>query len=141
MVASESNINGGPKLINIKKLHDILKDELNIVQNTIAAGQRQLILHEIDLVLKYAVELNAQKNRCASTVRFMEAWSQVTEILFVVAPIFALCYEDRGGFIIEILQALLNKVRNIIESVIQVLMNSIDLNFCLSSVKRLYKWM
>lgn len=106
----ESNINCGPKLINIKKLHDILKDELNIVQSTIASGQRQLILHEIDQVLKYAVELNAQKNRCASTVRFMEAWSQVTEILFAVAPIFALCYEDRGGFIIEILQALLNKV-------------------------------
>lgn len=110
MVPPDSNINGGPKLINIKKLHDILKDELNIVQSTIASGQRQLILHEIDLVLKYAVDLNVQKNRCASTVRFMEAWSQVTEILFAVAPIFALCYEDRGGFIIEILQALLNKV-------------------------------
>lgn len=101
----------GPKLINIKKLHNILNDELNIVQSTIAAGQRQLILHEIDSVLKYAVDLNAQKNRCASTIRFMESWSQVTEILFAVAPIFALNYEDRGGYIIEILQALLNKVR------------------------------
>lgn len=110
----ESNVSAGPKLINIKKLHDILKDELNIVQSTIASGQRQLILHEIDQVLKYAVDLNAQKNRCASTVRFMEAWSQVTEILFAVAPVFALCYEDRGGFIIEILQALLNKVQILI---------------------------
>lgn len=107
---SNNGLNGGPKLINIKKLHDILKDELNIVQSTIATGQRQLIMHEIELVLKYAIDLNAQKNRCASTVRFMEAWSQVTEILFAVAPVFALCYEDRGGFIIEILQALLNKV-------------------------------
>lgn len=110
MVAPESNALAGPKLINIKKLHDILKDELNIVQSTIASGQRQNILHEIDSVLKYAVELNAQKNRCASTIRFMEAWNQVNEILFVVAPVFALNYEDRGGLIIEILQALLNKV-------------------------------
>lgn len=102
----------GPKLINIKKLHDILTDELNIVQSTIAAGQRQLIVHEIDSVLMYAVELNAQKSRAASTVRFMEAWSQVTEILFTVAPVFALNYEDRGGYIIEILQALLNKIVN-----------------------------
>lgn len=109
LVAGEFN---GPKLINIKKLHDILKDELNIVQSTIAAGQRQLIVHEIDSVLMYAVELNAQKNRCASTVRFMEAWSQVTEILFTVAPVFALNYDDRGGYIIEILQALLNKIVN-----------------------------
>lgn len=109
-VPPESNAHGSPKLINIKKLHDILKDELNIVQSTIASGQRQQIQHEIKQVLEYAVELNNQKNRCASTVRFMEAWSQVTEILFAVAPIFAVCYEDRGGFIIEILQALLNKV-------------------------------
>lgn len=99
-------------MINIKKLHDILRDELNIVQSTIASGQRQLILQEIDIVLKYAVDLNAQKNRLASTVRIMEAWGQVTEILFAVAPIFALCYEDRGGYIIEILQSLLNKVRS-----------------------------
>lgn len=103
-------VNAGPKLLNIKKLHDILRDELNIVQSTIASGQRQLILQEIDIVLKYAIDLNAQKNRLASTVRFMEAWSQVTEILFAVAPIFALNYEDRGGYIIEILQSLLNKV-------------------------------
>lgn len=101
-----------PKLINVKKLHDILKDELSIVQSTIAAGQRQLILHEVDSVLLYAVELNAQKNRCASTVRFMEAWSQVTEMLFTVAPVFALNYEDRGGYIIEILQAMLSKIVN-----------------------------
>lgn len=83
---------------------------MNIVQSTIAAGQRQLILQEIEIVLKYAVDLNTQKSRQASTIRFMEAWSQVTEILFAVAPIFALNYEDRGGYIIEILQSLLNKV-------------------------------
>lgn len=100
----------GPKLINIKKLHDILKDELNNVQNAIASGQRQLILQETESVLKYAIDLNLQKNVCASTVRFMEAWGQTTEILFTVAPAFALNYEDRGSLIIEILQALLTKV-------------------------------
>lgn len=112
MIPPQSHSIAGPKLINIKKLHDVLKDELNIVQSTIASGQRQNILQEISSVLKYGVQLNAQKNQCASTIRFMEAWSQVTEILFVVAPAFALCLEDRGGFIIEILQALLNKVNS-----------------------------
>lgn len=102
----------GPKLINIKKLHDILKDELNIVQNTIASGQRQLILQEMESVLKYAIELNSQKNACASTVSFMEAWGQATEILFTVAPAFALSFDDRGSLIIEILQAMLSKVVN-----------------------------
>lgn len=97
-------------MINIKKLHDILRDELNIVQNTIASGQRQLILQEMESVLKYAIELNQQKNICTSTVSFMEAWGQTTEILFTAAPAFALTYETRGNLIIEILQVLLNKV-------------------------------
>lgn len=110
-VATNAVASGGPKLINIKKLHDILRDELNIVQNTIASGQRQLILQEMESVLKFAIELNQQKNICASTVSFLEAWGQATEILFTVAPAFALCYENRGSLIIEILQALLNKVR------------------------------
>lgn len=105
----------GPKLINIKKLHDILKEDLNIVQNTIAAGQRQLISQEMDSVLKYAIELNQQKSTCTSTALFMEAWGQATEILFTVAPPFALNYENRGGLIIEILQALLTKVSSIDE--------------------------
>lgn len=83
---------------------------MNIVQNTIAAGQRQLILQEMESVLKYAIELNQQKNICASTISFMEAWGQSTEILFTVAPAFALTYEARGSLIIEILQTLLNKV-------------------------------
>lgn len=100
----------GPKLINIKKLHDILKDELNTVQSTIAAGQRQLISQETETILKYAIQLNLLKNISSSTVRFLEAWGQVTEVLFTVAPVFAISYEVRGGLIIEILQALLKKV-------------------------------
>lgn len=80
------------------------------MQNTIASGQRQLILQETESVLKYAIEVNLQKSMCTSTVHFMEAWGQVTEILFTVAPPFALCFDERGGLIIEILQELLKKV-------------------------------
>lgn len=67
----------GPKLINIKKLHDILNDELHTVQNTIASGQRQLILKEIESVLLFALKVNEQKNKSFATVKFMEAWGQV----------------------------------------------------------------
>lgn len=104
------NSDSGPKLINIKKLHEILRDELNTVQSSIAAGQRQLILLETENILKYAIQLNLQKNIGSSTVRFLDAWGQVTEILFTSAPLFAIPYEVRGGLIIEILQALLKKV-------------------------------
>lgn len=99
-----------PKLINIKRLDDILRGELNIVQSTIAAGQMQLILQEKEAVLKYALEINVQKNMCAATVKFLEAWGQVTEILFSVAPQFAISVEVKQGLIIEILQTVLTKV-------------------------------
>lgn len=78
MLPSGSPLNSGPKLINIKKLHDILKDELNSAQQTIASGQRVLILQETEAILKYAIELNLQKSVCASTIRFLQAWGQVS---------------------------------------------------------------
>lgn len=72
-----SSQQSGSRLINIKKLHDVLRDELNIVQNSIATGQRQLILQETESILKYAIELNSEKNTCIATTRFMEAWGHV----------------------------------------------------------------
>lgn len=98
------------KLINIKKLHDILRDELNIVQNTIASGQRQSILQETDTVLKYALGVNAQKTSCAATIKFLDAWGQVTEILFSVSPQFSMPLEVKQSLILEILQTLLGKI-------------------------------
>ena len=68
----------GLKLINIKKLHDTLRDELNIVRNTIANGQMQLILQEIETVLKYALSINSQKCIWSATIKFLEAWGQVS---------------------------------------------------------------
>ncbi|XP_055844433.1 nuclear pore complex protein Nup205 [Episyrphus balteatus] len=100
----------GPKLINIKKLHDILNDELHTVQNTIASGQRQLILKEIESVLLFALKVNEQKNKSFATVKFMEAWGQVTEVLFSCAPLPALPLEVKQELIIEILQCILSKV-------------------------------
>lgn len=100
----------GPKLLNVKKLHDILHDELNIVQNTIAAGQRIAILQEIDNLLKFGLNANEQKRMNFATIKFMEAWGEVTEILFGVAPRKALLIEVKQELILEILQFILNKV-------------------------------
>ncbi|XP_055390089.1 nuclear pore complex protein Nup205 [Condylostylus longicornis] len=100
----------GPKLIDIKKLHEILTDELNTVQSSIVAGQRQLIMEEIQSFLKYAVKVNEQKKSCVATIKFVAAWGQVTEILFSVSPNFALPLETKQELILEILQCLLSKV-------------------------------
>lgn len=104
------NTVGGLKLINIKRLDDILRSELVIVQSTIASGQMAMILQEKDAVLKYALAINVQRNICSATVRFLEAWGHVTETLFSVAPVFAISHDTKQGLIIEILQSLLNKV-------------------------------
>lgn len=101
---------GLPKLVNIKRLDDVLRGELSIVQTTIASGQMSLILQEKEAVLRYALALNVQKSLYSSTIRFLEAWGQVTEIAFSVAPSFAISTETKQALIIEILQALLNKV-------------------------------
>ena len=101
---------GGLKLIDIKKLHDVLKDELNSVQTTIAPGQRTHILQEIETILMHALQVNTQKSICASTVKFLDAWGQVTEILFSVTPALFVSLDTKQGLILEILQALLNKV-------------------------------
>lgn len=101
---------GGLKLLDIKKLHDILKDELNSVQTTIAAGQRQHILQEIESILLFGLQMNGQRSICAANVKFLEAWSQVTEIVFSVQMTFSVALETKQGLILEILQALLKMV-------------------------------
>ncbi|XP_037026300.1 nuclear pore complex protein Nup205 [Bradysia coprophila] len=106
----EFSTGSGPKLINIKKLHEILRDELSTVPTTIASGQRQLILQEIEAMMKYALSVNEQKNLSAASSNFLEAWGMVIETLFIVAPAFILSYEVQRGLILEILQVLLNKI-------------------------------
>ncbi|XP_065083337.1 nuclear pore complex protein Nup205 [Ochlerotatus camptorhynchus] len=98
------------KLIDIKKLHDVLKDELNSVQTTIAAGQRSHIQAEIETILMYALQLNSQRNLCASTVKFLEAWGQATEVLFSVTPTMFVSLDVKQGLLVEIVQAMLSKV-------------------------------
>ncbi len=106
----EFSTGSGPKLINIKKLHEILRDELSTVPTTIASGQRQLILQEIEAMMKYALSVNEQRNLSAASSNFLEAWGMVIETLFIVAPAFILSYEVQRGLILEILQVLLSKI-------------------------------
>lgn len=106
----EFSTGSNPKLINIKKLHEILRDELSTVPTTIASGQRQLILQEIESMMKYALSVNEQKNLSSASSNFLEAWGMVIETLFIVAPPFILSHEVQRGLILEILQVLLSKI-------------------------------
>ncbi|CRK98110.1 CLUMA_CG011478, isoform A [Clunio marinus] len=100
-------IDNGIKLIDVKKVHSILKEELNSVQATVAAGQRQDIIQEIESIMTHALNMNQQKISTAANAMFLEAWSQVTEIIFSVNPSFYFNSDVKQHLIIEILQCLL----------------------------------
>lgn len=99
----------GLKLVDVKKIHAILKEELNAVQTTIAAGQRQYILQEIESIMMFALEVNQQKRICSANVKYLDAWSQVTEIIFSIQPQLFFSSDVKQGLILEILQAILKR--------------------------------
>ncbi|KAJ3662888.1 hypothetical protein Zmor_007206 [Zophobas morio] len=77
---------GGNKLIDLKKLHQRLYDEVKLLQGTAVMGQIQAITQEIPKVLKYALELNKNKEKYASVVQFVDAWRQVVEVIMLFIP-------------------------------------------------------
>lgn len=130
------------KLINIRKLHDILLDELRIVQSTIVSGQRKAIMTEIMELLQHAVQINrVRKQRCA-TLAFMEAWCLMIQVLFSSMPEAVLSVSLRRQHIIDVIEKMLLKVdpiQPIIEVSIQVtetvLLLLANLRFCCYQVE------
>ncbi|XP_018798172.1 PREDICTED: nuclear pore complex protein Nup205 isoform X2 [Bactrocera latifrons] len=109
----ESITEEGHSLINLQKLHRILHDELCNVQGTIAGGQRKLILQEIESILIYALKINEMRNKNRGTIKVMDAWAQVSEIIFIYASENTLPYTIKQELLFEMLQKLLNKAVSI----------------------------
>ncbi|XP_021914767.1 nuclear pore complex protein Nup205 isoform X2 [Zootermopsis nevadensis] len=111
LVQCEMSVTGsGLKLIDVKKLHRILMEELTAIQSSSTAGQRQLILQEIQAVLMYALKHNVHRSHVGSTVCYMDAWRQVSEVLFAVTPPEVLPFELRKQLLLETVHLLLRKV-------------------------------
>ncbi|XP_020717403.1 nuclear pore complex protein Nup205 isoform X2 [Ceratitis capitata] len=109
----ESKTEEGHSLINLQKLHKILHDELCNVQGTIAGGQRKLILQEIESILLYALKINEMRNKNKGTIKVMDSWAQVSEILFIYASENTLPCSIKQELLFEMLQKLLNKAVSI----------------------------
>ncbi|EEB19194.1 conserved hypothetical protein [Pediculus humanus corporis] len=106
----EVQVNQALKLVDVKVLHKILTDELAAIQGSSTASQRQLILNEIKDVCEYALAKNKLKTKATATLHLMEAWRQVTEIIFAVTPNETLQNDYRQELIIDTLHILLYKV-------------------------------
>ncbi|GJQ87127.1 hypothetical protein Trydic_g23975 [Trypoxylus dichotomus] len=103
-----------PKLVDIKKLHKILMDELSAVQGTAALGQRHAILQEIEKVLVHALNINNTRQTAASMVRFVDSWRQVVQVLIIYMPYTILSAYEQQNFQLSLLEQVLKKIANVV---------------------------
>jgi len=98
------------KLIQVPKLHKFLSQELASLQGTTAMHQRAQIQSEIQSILLYAVRWNSVQEGAAARRQLLDAWRQVTEVLLLVAPDDYVSPVGKQQILLQLLQALLNKV-------------------------------
>ncbi|XP_055955132.1 nuclear pore complex protein Nup205 [Patella vulgata] len=94
----------------VRTLHRILMSELNNQQGSLMAGQRPLIMGEIQQILGTVVLRNKVRGSLYTKRQSFEAWRQVAEVLLTACPEDVLNGETRQTVIFELLQDLLLKV-------------------------------
>ncbi|KAI4469467.1 nuclear pore complex protein [Holotrichia oblita] len=103
-----------PKLVDIKKLHQILINELSAIQGTAAIGQRHAIMQEIEKVLVHALNINNTRQTAASMVRFVDSWRQVVQVLIIYMPYTILTAYEQQNFQLSLLEQLLKKIVKVV---------------------------
>lgn len=100
----------GSKLIDLKKLHHKLYEEVRLFQGTAVMAQIQAISQEIPNVMKYALDLNKNKEKYNAVVQFVDAWRQVVEVLMVFTPTEALNIKEMQMVSISLALNVLKKI-------------------------------
>ncbi|XP_011172617.2 nuclear pore complex protein Nup205 [Solenopsis invicta] len=101
---------GGPWLIDIRKLHSLITEELTVTQSSATATQRKLMQQEVKSILAHALKKNQTKVLSYATVKFVEGWCQTTEILFSVATNQQLPVAQRQNLLLNLSHDLLQKM-------------------------------
>ncbi|XP_031849346.1 nuclear pore complex protein Nup205 isoform X2 [Nomia melanderi] len=101
---------GGPRLIDIRKLHSLITEELAVTQNSATATQRNLMQQEVQNILTHALKRNQTKLLSYATVKFVEGWCQTTEILFCVATNQQLPTPQKQNLLLNLTHDLLQKM-------------------------------
>lgn len=109
-------------MIDVKRLHKILVDELCAVQGSTAVGQRQGILTEIQRVLLHALTINQARETTRSVLEFVDAWTQVTEILVLHLPYEILSPKEQQVLEIYLLE---NILRIIVKNIVNIEVSSL----------------
>lgn len=90
-----------PAFIQFCSLYPVIKSLYFSVLNDLFCVQS---------VLAYAVRQNKQSHLASATVQYLDAWRQVTEVLFSVAPYDSLPFPLRFSLQLQIIFELLTKV-------------------------------
>ncbi|XP_076242862.1 nuclear pore complex protein Nup205 [Calliopsis andreniformis] len=101
---------GGPRLVDIRKLHSLITEELAVTQNSATATQRNLMQQEVQRILTHALKRNQTKLLSYATVKFVEGWCQTTEILFCVASNQQLPTPQKQNLLLNLSHDLLQKM-------------------------------
>lgn len=103
---------GSTRLIDVKKLHKVLHEELSGLQNTSILGQKQTVMQEIQKVLMHALNINQSRLSSSSMIRYVDAWRQLVQIIAIFTPYEVVNAEDQQTILIVLIETLLNKVSN-----------------------------
>ena len=135
-------ISGGPNLIDIKKVHSVITEELTSTQGSATVTQRKLMQQELHSILAYALKKNQIKTLSYSTVKFVEGWCQVTEILFSIASNQQLPAAQKQNLLLNLVHDLLQKmtcceasseIKTLVSGTVFMLLVNLRISFTLKS--------
>ena len=99
-------------LIDIKHLNEILRQELATVSVNMGYSQKNMLIEEVNSILRYAVQLNFLEEEAETKKNLFDGWRQVCEVILCCTPSDVLSNTSRQQILLEVLQTLLNKVSN-----------------------------
>ena len=133
-------LSGGPQLIDIKKLHSLITEELSGAQGNATTTQRKHMQQELQSILAYALKRNQTKTLSYATVKFVEGWCQTTEILFSVATNQHLPQAQTQNFLLnlshDLLQKMtsceaLNEIKTLVSGTVLILLVNLRVSFAM----------
>lgn len=133
---------GGPQLIDIRKLHSLITEELAVTQSSATATQRKLMQQELQSILAHALKRNQTKTLSYATVKFVEGWCHATEILFSIATNQQLPTVQRQSLLLnlshDLLQKMtsceaLNEIKTLVSGTVLILLVNLKNSFAMQS--------
>ncbi|KAB0795840.1 hypothetical protein PPYR_09901 [Photinus pyralis] len=102
-----------PKMIDIKKLHHTLIDEIGSLHAQTAVGHKQALMQEVQKVLLHALSINNNRNSKDAIFKFIDAWRQVVEVIAIYVPYQILSMDEQQALCLTVLVAICKKTARI----------------------------